>query len=307
MKKTNSLLVFLVVLSTVLFPSCSTIQGPDNWMVDIEDDFRMQIATGLSYALYNEKLVDDCIEQIEKVATEKNNESLEADFAKYKAALEELSKENILANDINSYYSQIKCDFTEFEVLPNEDGYSVWKSKETNSDITVVFKINKSLDWSVELNEEEYVSYLSKLVQRIMDIMSTPESLEKILTQTVKTAYSGQIDDEILLTPEFYKNLHQAMDIDGDLDSWAKIGYWKYSNGSIHQCVISGIDTKNESSPYVYLTLDGTKEIAIELKKDGDVWRINDILGIEEGSVSYSLWDFATVEVAEHNSDHEGN
>ena len=43
------------------------------------------------------------------------------------------------------------------------------------------------------------------------------------------------------------------------------------------------------------------------MKNVNGAWKISDICGIEWGQISYSVWDFATVTVAENESDHKGN
>lgn len=43
------------------------------------------------------------------------------------------------------------------------------------------------------------------------------------------------------------------------------------------------------------------------MKYVNDEWRIDDICGVEQGEISYSVWDFATVIDAENKSDHERN
>ena len=106
--------------------------------------------------------------------------------------------------------------------------------------------------------------------------------------------------------------MHKAFKYDTDLDSWARSGYWKFQNGSLHNYEIEEYDHSDPNYTLVYITFDDRKpnasdDIVLYMKNVNGAWKISDICGIEWGQISYLVWDFATMTVAENESDHKGN
>ena len=312
--KTKSFLASILILSlSFVLHSCGLDQGPDVWETEIEDAFKIQVALAFDYAIYDEDAVDELAELIDNTADKKAEEySLsKTDIAKYKLALEELAPNNAGAAELLKLYNSIEPHFTEWEKCPKEDGYSIWKSTEQVTEIKVTFKNNKALDWDLELEEESFAKFITDWVQTALEALGLNnmpnENTESILIGLAKKAYSGKIEDEKILTKRLCEDLHCAIALDGDVDSWANIGYWKYSDGHQHRFQIKGCELEGIYAPYVLVSLPDAeiKTVALCFKKEVDNWLIDDIIGYENGVVTSSISDYATVACAE--ADHEGN
>ena len=71
-------------------------------------------------------------------------------------------------------------------------------------------------------------------------------------------------------------------------------------------------DHDNPNYTLVYITFDDIKpnrleDIVLYMKLVDGMWMISDICGIEWGKISYSIADFASMTVAENETDHEGS
>ena len=183
---------FAVVLSFML-PSCSVLKDPETWAVEIEDSFRAQLALTFSYVIYDEDVVDAFVDKLDAEAEKAYDESgiKEADCPKYKLALEKMAKDDELAADFLKGYNSFDVEFSEWKEQPQEDGYSVWTSTEQNTGITVTFKNNSMLEWSLELDEETLMAYC--------------ENLSAALTNCTQQQPATQSSDKWLL--KFWKDI----------------------------------------------------------------------------------------------------
>lgn len=161
--------IFALAL-TIILPSCKAIQGPDNWAVEIEDSYKMQMVLAFDYALYDKDAVDELAELIDETAEKKADYSMgNSDIAMYKLALEELAPNNAGASELLQGYEKLEVKFSEWIEQPNKDGYSVWLATEEMFDIRVTFKINKALDWDVELDDEDFTHFMTEWAERVTE------------------------------------------------------------------------------------------------------------------------------------------
>ena len=135
--------------------------------------------------------------------------------------------------------------------------------------------------------------------------------IEEQIAAVVHGAYSGTMNDKEVMTDDFYTELQKAFKY-SSLDRWARNGYWKFKDGSLHNYEIEEYAHSDPNYTLVYITFDDRKpnasdDIVLYMKNVNGAWKISDICGIEWGQISYSVWDFATMTVAENESDHKGN
>ena len=168
--KTKSLLASLTILAlSLILPSCGAIQGPDNWTVEIEDSYRAQMALGFDYLVYDKDAVDELAEKVEELATKHYDANLlEENVAKYKLALEQMAPHNAGAAELLHIYNDLDVKFSEWTEQPQEDGFMTWTSTEENTGIKVIFKNNASMEWDLELDEETFVAYMTKVAEKYM-------------------------------------------------------------------------------------------------------------------------------------------
>lgn len=145
-------------------------------MVEIEDAYRMQIASSLAYidATYDEldeEEIDMAIAAIDMtatdIATEKYNKG-ETNVPKYKLSLQQWQSEDPTCYYLWDLYCQQEgmVKFGEFVKQPKENDYSVWISTEKTNDIRVTFKINKKGKWEVVVDKKDLQVYLTDFINK---------------------------------------------------------------------------------------------------------------------------------------------
>ena len=163
-------------LSIVVLHSCTIVQDPDMWQVEIADSYKFQMAEAVVYAAFMafglEDEVDESVIMIEKYAItieEEKTEALESDVAKYKLALEKLCNQDEVCHTLWETYHELdgKVRFSGFIKQPNDGNYSVWTAIEKHCNIRVTFKINKLMDWSLELDEDDFHEFI---LREILDV-----------------------------------------------------------------------------------------------------------------------------------------
>lgn len=86
--KTNFLASLTILALSFTLPSCDSIQGPENWTVEIEDSYRVQMALGFDYLVYDKDAVDELADAVEELATKQYDTNLwKKNVARYKLAL----------------------------------------------------------------------------------------------------------------------------------------------------------------------------------------------------------------------------
>ena len=209
-------------------------------------------------------------------------------------------------------------------------GENIWEFEELGTEVHFTFSITTKGStefWEIKPNEKDMEKYVWKKalgeegLQTILDLGMDLDSLfdatmkeleiEAQIEEVVHSAYGGTMDDKEVMTDDFYTELHKAFKY-SSLDSWARNGYWKFKDGSLHNYEIEEYDHSDPNYTLVYITFDDRKpnasdDIVLYMKNVNGAWKISDICGIEWGQISYSVWDFATMTVAENESDHKGN
>lgn len=145
-----------------IFTSCSLLQDPDLWRVEIEDAFRANlVCSAFTYfsafiPFIGQQQIQQYMDKLDDVANQIAEEhSGDSDVAKYKMALERLASTDIVFSELKECYDAVDVNFGRFSPCPDESGYAVFRALERNSNIKVTFKINKSLDYLVVLDADD--------------------------------------------------------------------------------------------------------------------------------------------------------
>lgn len=198
----------LLFFSITILPSCSLKQDPKLYEVEIEDDFKFQMAQAMAYtaAAFMEldkgdvdKTVNFLIKVGEAVAEVQYSEG-KSSIARYDLALKEYSQADATFYYLWEQYHSFdgKVHFGEFIKQPKDGDFSVWTTTEKNSDIRVTFKINKKPEFQVVLDEKDLQVYLTNL---------TSAHYEDHLNSAIESAIDEAIDeavDEALLDLDTY-------------------------------------------------------------------------------------------------------
>lgn len=171
--------IIYLTLVMGIFTSCSLLQDPDLWMVEIEDAFRAEIVRSelmcISFFMPSEfqqdvqQIMDELDTMAEQIAEEHSGDS---DVAKYKMALEKLILTDTEYSFLKDGYDKIDVNFGKFSPCPAESGYAVFRALERNTNIKVTFKINKSLDYLVVLDADDIQQYFAREVSHeLLDML----------------------------------------------------------------------------------------------------------------------------------------
>lgn len=200
-----------------------------------------------------------------------------------------------------------------------------WIFQEESTGVHFYFRlkdIDKKERFEIEPDEKETRHYLGRkflgedkigvfevlginvdsLIDASFEESQKEEQQQNAMIEVVDLLYSGKVADEKVVL--FSKDLHKVIG-DGN-DDWAAIGYWKYKDGHLHKYTIEGCELESDYGPYVLVTLTDTPQpvqVALTMSQEGESWKITDVMGIEDGGVSYSFTDYITVEIAESESD----
>ncbi|MBO7457749.1 MAG: hypothetical protein J6T80_00665 [Paludibacteraceae bacterium] len=230
-----------------------------------------------------------------------------------------LEKENseegkkILAN-----YNLMQPALSEYSKTENK---REWIFQEQNTGVHFYFRlkeVDKKEHFEIEPDEKETQHYLGRkllgekmlqlyealgidvdsLIDASLEESKMEENQMAAMREVVDLLYSGKITDDKVVS--FEQDIHKVIS-DGS-DDWAVMGYWKYSDGHFHKYNIEECVLESDFGPYVLMTLTDTPQpvqIAIVMRQEGDKWFVTDILGIEDGVVSYAFSDYITVAIAE--------
>ena len=170
MKAKSFWMGIVALVCMMVFTSCDkTVLGPEHYAVEIDDAFRIQIASGVIFMVYDDEVTDGFGSRVDKMADKVEGESLEEDLAKYKIALERLAEDDQLAENCLTLYNLMEPVFTEWKQQEDKDGYCIWTATEQKSGIEVTFLNNKDLDWDVDLEEEGFGAYITRIADTIME------------------------------------------------------------------------------------------------------------------------------------------
>ena len=106
----------LILAMAFLLSACNSIMGPDNYKVEIEDSYRMQVVVTFAYLTEDESTLDDFIIELKEKSDkieEENSALNKPDVAKFRIALEKLSTNNNLAKELLDDYKKIDVKFSE--------------------------------------------------------------------------------------------------------------------------------------------------------------------------------------------------
>ena len=310
----------LAGISCLLMMSCTS--SPEDYQVQINDAVKFYVAAFDLFVQYDQdaKAEEFYDTMIEEFATTTEDEG-------FKQLLTQKVAEN------NKYAKKVYYGYENANILLSPYtlvGENVWEFEELGTEVHFTFSITTKGStefWEIKPNEKDIEKYVWKKalgeegLQTILDLGMDLDSLfdatmkeleiEAQIEEVVHGAYSGTMDDKEVMTDDFYTELHKAFKY-SSLDGWARNGYWKFKDGSLHNYEIEEYDHSDPNYTLVYITFDDRKpnasdDIVLYMKNVNGAWKISDICGIEWGQISYSVWDFATMTVAENESDHKGN
>ena len=321
----------LILAVAFLLPACSSIMGPDNYKVEIEDSYRMQVVVTFAYLTEDESTIEDFIielkEESDKIE-EENSALNKPDVAKFKMALEKMSPNNDLAKELLNDYKKIDVKFSEFKKAPKEGDFYVWTATEENYGVRVTFK-NSVVEWELDVNDEDLEAYIEKSFDSLADALDdTPstniiseefESDESKITKFVEDVYSGKVDNKKAMSNDFYNLSNAAIDWNNakSVNDFADRGYWKYADGHIHKFTISDIE-EDENNEDVYnvtisiSTSSGERMVQLTILSANQGYCISDICMMtemeDEYMLEYCYSDVFEMEISERQEvDHGGN
>ena len=310
----------LAGISCLLMMSCTS--SPEDYQVQINDAVKFYLAAADLLLQYEN---DEKAEEFYDLMIEEFNTCSEEESFKY------LLNQKVAEN--NKYAKKLYVGYENAQILLspyNLVSENVWEFEELSSEVRFTFTITSTPKvemWRIEPQEKSLEKYTWKKVlgeaalqeirnlgmdlDSLFDATMKEVAIEAQIEEVVHGAYGGTMDDKEVMTDDFYTELHKAFKY-SSLDSWARNGYWKFKDGSLHNYGIEEYDHSDPNYTLVYITFDDRKpnasdDIVLYMKNVNGAWKISDICGIEWGQISYSVWDFATMTVAENESDHKGN
>lgn len=312
---------FTISLMSLILVSCAST--PEDYQVQINDAVKFYLASSDLLIEYNQ---DDKAEEFYDAIIDEFNATENEDEGFKRLLNEKVAEGNKYAKKV--YFGYDKANILLSPYKPVEE--NVWEFEELGSEIHFTFSITSTSskeEWTIEPNLKDIEKYMWKkylgeeALQELRDLGMDVDSVfeatmneaseDEEIKAVVCGAYSGKKDDKDVMTDEFYTELQTAFKY-SNLDDWARNGYWKYADGTTHDYEIVSVEHKDANYAVVYLEITtdrqvASREIALDMKYVNDEWRISDICGVEREEISYSVWDFATVIVAENESNHEGN
>lgn len=313
---------FTISLMSLILVSCAST--PEDYQVQINDAVKFYLASSDLLIEYNQ---DDKAEEFYDAIIDEFNATENEDEGFKRLLNEKVAEGNKYAKKVYFGYDKANILLSPYKLVEE----NVWEFEELGSEIHFTFSITSTSskeEWTIEPNLKDIEKYMWKkalgevALQELRDLGMDLDSLfdatmkeleiEAQIEEVVHGAYGGTMDDKEVMTDDFYTELHKAFKYSSLDDSWARNGYWKFKDGSLHNYEIDEYDHSDPNYTLVYITFDDRKpnasdDIVLYMKNVNDEWRIDDICGVERGEISYSVWDFATVTVAENKSDHEGN
>ena len=310
----------LAGISCLLMMSCTS--SPEDYQVQINDAVKFYVSAFDLFVQYDqdakaEEFFDTMIEELVTTTEDEGFKQL---------LTQKVAENNKYAKKVYYGYENANILLSPYTLV----GENVWEFEELGTEVHFTFSITTKGStefWEIKPNEKDIEKYVWKKalgeegLQTILDLGMDLDSLfdatmkeleiEAQIEEVVHGAYSGTMDDKEVMTDDFYTELQKAFKY-SSLDSWARNGYWKFKDGSLHNYEIEEYDHSDSNYTLVYITFDDRKpnasdDIVLYMKNVNGVWKISDICGIEWGQISYSVWDFATMTVAESESNHKGN
>ena len=329
--KTNLFFASAILVMAFLLPACSSIMGPDNYKVEIEDSYRMQVTVTFAYLTEDESTLDDfCIvlkEESDRIE-EENNALNKPNVAKFRMALEKLSANNNLAKELLNDYKKIDVKFSEFKKAPKEGDSYVWTATEEIYGVRVIFKNNVE-EWELDVNDEDLDAYIEKSLQSLADTIDNTaaanftseeiESEDSKVSKFIEDVYSGKVDNKKAMSNDFYNLSNTAIDWNNakSVNDFADRGYWKYADGRTHKFTIGDIeeDENNENVFNVFITIStssGDRMIQLTILSINQGYCISDICMMtkmeDEYMLEYCYSDVFEMEISERQEvDHGGN
>ena len=325
-----------IILNILYLCLISCVILPDDYQTEIDDAVRFYVSAAdflahhksdeASKMFINEIVVEQghSISHFQKQNSNMQESitnalkgNLYAKKESFKEVLEEKAQaNNSFAKEILSIYETKEISLSEFSTLSDKPGSLIGEFTETRSSIRFKFvwkDTSLNAIWLIEPNKGDFKSYLSKIQSSSKPKITTKRSSKwnETIEDCVTNAYSGTFRDQDIMTPEFYKNFHNALKY-SEIDDWAQYGYWRYEDGTTHSIQIIKYEQIDSEGAKVHIKLDSDRnikstEIVLFVKQIENSWKVDDICGIKDSEIIYSIWDFATVLVAESESDHEGN
>ena len=321
----------LILAMAFLLSACNSIMGPDNYKVEIEDSYRMQVVVTFAYLTEDESTLDDFIIELKEKSDkieEENSALNKPDVAKFRIALEKLSTNNNLAKELLDDYKKIDVKFSEFKKAPKEGDFYVWTATEENYGVRVTFK-NSVEEWELDVNEDDLEAYIEKSLQSLADsIDNTPssniipeelESDDSKISIFIENVYSGKVENKKAMSNDFYNLSNAAIDWNNakSVNDFADRGYWKYADGRIHKFTIGDIeeDENNEDAYNVTIaisTSSGERMVQLTILSANQSYCISDICMMtemeDENTLEYCYSDVFEMEISERQEvNHKGN
>ena len=322
MSKTNRFMkkFLLVGISCLLMISCTS--SPEDYQVQINDAVKFYLASCDLLIQYEQdvKAEEFFDTMLEELVTTTDDEGFKQLLTQKVAENNKYAKkvyygyEN--ANILLSPYTLVGENVWEFEELGTEIHFTFSITTKGSTELWEIFPNEKDIDkyiWKKALGEDglQTLRDLGLDIDSLFEETMREVKIEEQIAAVVHGAYSGTMDDKEVMTDDFYTELQQAFKY-SSLDVWAWNGYWKFNDGSTHNYEIVEYDHDNPNYTLVYITFDDIKpnrleDIVLYMKLVDGMWMISDICGIEWGKISYSIADFASMTVAENETDHEGS
>ena len=305
--KTKFFITSLTILAlSFILPSCGAIQGPENWTVEIEDSYRVQMALGFDYLVYDEDAVDELADAVEELATKYYDVNLwKENVAQYKLALEQMAPNNAGAAELLQIYNSLDVKFSEFVEQPQNDGFSVWTAIEENTGIKVTFKNNSALEWDLELDEETWVAYMTKDAEKYVSqqqeelgLGSETEDMDEnpvveLIRSRISAQYDGVYTDKQIMSTAFYALFQKAQQTDDSEIGWPSWDYWNCTQGAYAKLSSVDIEVKSTTSAVAYIVLSypengSSTKVAMPMVRENGNWYVDDIISDIDGE-SFSL------------------
>lgn len=298
--KTKFFIASLTILAlSFILPSCGSIQGPENWTVEIEDSYRVQMALGFDYLVYDEDAVDELADAVEELATKQYDANLlEENVAQYKLALEQMAPNNAGAAELLQIYNSLDVNFSEFVEQPKNDGFSVWTATEENTGIKVTFKNNSALEWDLELDEETLVAYMTKVAEKYVSQQqeelgfgSETEDMDEnpaveLIRSRISAQYDGAYTDKQIMSNAFYTLFQKAQQTDESEIGWPDWDYWNCTNGLDANLSSVDVEIKSTNTAVAHVVLSYPEtgsftKVDMPMVYENGNWFVDDIISYE--------------------------
>ena len=293
-----------------LLQSCGTKLNPEAWEVEIEDAYRMQLSLMYTHGLDDADLVDDFIARLDNKAHLVYSKKVKRG---YKMVLEQMAKEEKIAEDILKIYDTWEVRFSKWTKQPDEGDFSVWQAIEENTGIKVIFKNNSALEWHLDVDPETLILYLLDI--EIKDNTHAPkikadEEFGKgnvniddntaigLIHSRIYDQYENRMPDDQIMSKAFYSIFHKAQLADDSEVGWPDWDYWECTQGAYAKLSSVDVDVISETKATAHILLfypeNGEyKEVEMPMVYENNSWYVDDIISYEKDDNKYSLREVA--------------